>query len=278
MQSSSNFSHSLPLSYYFPPLKDVVKRSFTYGISSLLIRRVDVVSLSTSVFNATLVSFAQENFANSSLQKKIIITVISLAASALIIVAAGTPLLNRIIPTVTCNEMIQLVFFNALGEMGLHYYHLKNDSLNLFLLTAKITAHGENPLIDTNGNLTTVATQTLQFIKRLPCYRGGSYVGEEIICAYQTFKNGASFKIDMPREGHGTHLPVFKNAKEFLVHVTNPSNNNVFFLIINSYKAKGTYEGNLTTRGYSQSDLDKHKKLIGETLERLAKEIKKQLS
>lgn len=113
----SSSTQKSSLSSYFPPVKELGIRTLTYGATSLLMGRINPVSLSISTFNAVTVSFATK-FTNEDDKalKKIVITVLSLAASTFVATKAAPAFAARAAISITQDFVIKLAFFNLLGE------------------------------------------------------------------------------------------------------------------------------------------------------------------
>lgn len=113
----SSSTQKSSLTNYFPPVKELGIRALTYGATSLLMGRINPVSLSISTFNAITVSFATKfTSEDDKALKKIVITVLSLAAATFVATKAAPALAARAAITITQDFVIKLAFFNMLGE------------------------------------------------------------------------------------------------------------------------------------------------------------------
>ena len=113
--SSTNQKNSI--TKYFPPLKDTGIRALTYGGTSLLLGRVNPVSLAISTFNAITVSFAtQFTKEDATVLKKTLVKALALGVSALVMSKVAPALTARAAVSLTQDFVIKLAFFNALGE------------------------------------------------------------------------------------------------------------------------------------------------------------------
>jgi hypothetical protein len=101
----------------------------------------------------------------------------------------------------------------------------------------KQTCGAAHPTVS-NWTLSNEEQAALRFISTKPCYRGGAYVGEEIISAYKCMRIGQpqDFKPVSDHAGMGHHLRAHNNAKDLLKEAVDEGS--VLLLIINIYKEK----------------------------------------